>query len=366
MLDVGSSDRRADLARLRTAVDWPAGVRAFHVGHDRVNPDSSESGTWHVLVVGNGSDAAEHLGLSDDDLRIWGAAGSVALIASAKSGLDVRVRIADTHRWRSMRRVEGTAEYEFRRHGRWITRPDRDYHWRGANGKAEATCRYCVDYGLEQWPSGVERSRDFAAVRAIEPGTDEIELALQGHLGARGYLSGGFRQAALDEIYDGLSRSVRRFLEGILILRALPYRPATEPALVQMFDLLPGQARSTIAREEIEQLHFWGRIQSRPTIATVRWLGDFAARMMGQVAQEIRRRGRRGHRPLSWTLGHLVDTRGQLERVLALPRWRDPPMVRPPRRSRQRRPKSCGDAPAGRGSRVLVVIRRTHNSGGYE
>ena len=81
-----------------------------------MNLDSCESGTWHVLAIGESSKIRERLRLTDRDFGVWGTAGRVALIASEQSGLDVRVRVADGDRWRSLRRVAGTAEYEFRRH----------------------------------------------------------------------------------------------------------------------------------------------------------------------------------------------------------------------------------------------------------
>ena len=313
-------------AELRTAVDWPGSAWAFHTDRDPSNPDWSELGTWHVLVVVDSiRDTANHVGLSDRDRRLWGTGGYLALMASERTGLDVRVRVVGWDRWWSMRRVVGTVEHEFGRHGRWLTKPDRRRHRIVTNGKGGATCRYCVDYGNEQWPSSLVHARDFAAVRIIEPGGDAIEEAVRWHLGASGHVGRGLRQGLLDDIYNGFLEALRCFFRGVLVLRSVPYRLSTEPTLVQLFDLLPRQFdRGNITRQDIELVHWWVRVHHKPTRTTVRRLGTVAAELMGQVAQEIRQRKHRGRRPLSWTLGHLISQRYHLERVLALPRWSDP------------------------------------------
>lgn len=311
---------------LQTAVAWPGAARAFHTDADPTNPDSPELGTWHVLaVVDSISDTARHLGLSVHDRRMWGTDGYLALMASERTGLDVRVRMVGWDRWWSMRRVVGTVEHEFRRHGQRLTAPNRRRHRIVTNGKAAATCRYCVDFGHEQWPSALEHARDFAAVRIIELGGDAIEDAVGWALGASGHLSHGFAQKTLDDTYNSFLEALRRFLQGVLVLRSVPHRPSTEPTLVQLFDLLPPQFdRGNITREDVELFHWWKRVHHKPTRATVRRLGTVTAEMMGQVARELRKRKHRGERPLSWTLGYLVGERYGLLSALALPRWSDP------------------------------------------
>ena len=308
---------------MRTAVDWPGTALAFHLPNDPTDPDSAEEGTWHVLVVVDSViDAERHLELSAHARRAWGVSKWLALEVSERTGLDIRVRMVTWDRWWSLRRVAGTVEHEYRRHGRWLKKPDRRRH-RISDDHDEASCRHCVDFGHEGWPSDLERARDFAAVRIIEPGGDAIEM-LNRDLGASEYLHRGFAQTTLSSIIEDILYSLRCFLHGVLVLRAVPCRPSTDPTLVELFDLLPPEVdRGNITREAMELLRWWERLQRNPSRHTVRQVGDIAVEMMGLVAREIRRRKNRGHRPLGWTLGHMVGGRHDLQMRLELPRWSD-------------------------------------------
>lgn len=319
--------------KIRTAVDWPAAAVAFHtVSSDPVKAYAQETGTWRVLLISDsGRETAKRLGLPDRDRGKWGTGGHLTLTVSERTGLDVRVRVVSRERWLSMRQVAGTAEHEHREHGRWLTKPDRKRR-RVTGGKPEATCRYCVDFGSEQWPTRRGAARDFAAVRAIEPGADLIEQLGRWTMNTGPRLDKPtvnteprFDGETLKDIMDDLAEALRFFLQGVLVLRSVPYRPSTEPTIVQLFDLLPPDIdRGNVTRENIELVHWWNRTEQQPSRDTICRAGTLVAEVMGVAAGEIRRRPSRAKRPLSWTLGHLTGGRDRLLRVLALPRWSDP------------------------------------------
>lgn len=311
-----------DFEKLRNAVNWPGATRAFRAtSSDPIKAHQEKSGTWRVLVIVDSTrEAAEQLKLSDHDRWTWGVDGYLALDISERTGLNVRVRTVSWDRWLSMRQVAGTAEHEFRRHGRWLIKPDRR-HSISADGD-EATCRYSVDLGHEQWPSKAAAARDFAAVRIIEPGADRIE-----HLTRWGMNTsdGGLDPQSLKNTMDSLAYAARCFMEGILVLNKVPYRPSAEPTLVQLFDLAPaGFDWETVSREDIELAQWWNRVHHQPTRTTIRRLGAATVGMMALAAREIRKNPNRAKRPLSWTLGHLTGGQERLRTVLALPRWSDP------------------------------------------
>ena len=277
-----------------------------------------------LVVVDSISAADKQLGLSDHEDHVWGTDGWLSRAASERTGLDIRVRVVDWDRWRSLRRVAGTFEHEFFSHGRWLVKPSRRRHRIAVEGKGEATCRYCVDLGHERWPSTLERSRDFAAVRVLESGGDMVEMALQG-MNASAHARRGFDQEHLKSIHELLFDALRCFLAGGLVLCSVPYRPASEPTIVGLFDLLPaGFDRGSITREHVELFHSWKRIRCKRTRETIQQLGCVTAEMMGLIAQQIRKNKNRGQGMFDWTLGHFSGERERLRRTLALPRWSDP------------------------------------------
>ncbi len=312
---------------LHNAVEWPGAVRVFHtVNHpSSCGETGNETGVWRVLVVVDSHrDAAKQLGLSHHDRQVWGTGDWLARVVSEQTGLDVRVRMVNWDRWWSLRRVAGTFEHECFAHGRWLVKPSRRRHRIADEGKGKATCRHCVDLGHERWPSTLQSARGFAAVRVLEPGADKVEMVLWG-MNASAHTRKGFDRKHLKTLHDRLFDALRCFLMGSLVLCSIPYRPAGEPTIVELFDLLPAQFdRGNITREHMELFHFWKRIRREPTRDTVRRLGCVTVDMMGLVAQQVRRNKDREGELFDWMLGHFAEGRDRLRRTLALPRWSDP------------------------------------------